>query len=78
VFQAEAVTGHFEFDQQRTQRTNQANDRPCPTCDGHRLVEVDQSGGDLGYESYMRCPACNPAPVTERPAVDARWKTYGS
>ena len=69
------MTGHFEFDQQRTPRTNQANDRPCPTCDGHRLVEVveDRDGG-YSFEVYRRCPSCNPAPVTERQPVDARWK----
>jgi DnaJ-class molecular chaperone len=89
------VTGHFEFDQQRTHGTNRAATQECATCDGHRLVpkehppECDLShpseGGisarscDCGIgdaEVYIRCPSCNPAPVTERQPVDGRWKTY--
>jgi hypothetical protein len=73
------MTGHFEFDQQRTHGTNRAATQECPTCDGHRLVLVgDVEGGKFdGVEVYARCPTCNPAPVTERQPVDqARWKTY--
>jgi hypothetical protein len=63
----------------RSAGTNLHNSKPCPTCDGHRLVLVgDVEGGKFdGVEVYARCPTCNPAPVTERQPVDqARWKTY--
>jgi hypothetical protein len=74
------MTGHFEFDQQRTHGTNRAATQECATCDGHRLVpagEEDPDGtGQYVREVYRRCPSCNPAPVTERQPVDGRWKTY--
>jgi hypothetical protein len=69
------VSGHFEFDQQRTHGTNRAVDTECPSCDGHGLMLVSVREG--GFDNYGRCPVCNPAPVTERQPVDqARWKTY--
>ena len=75
------MTDHFEFDQQRTAGTNRhAEQTACPTCDGHRLIPMEvpgsESAGDPPHEVYGRCPACNPAPVTERQPVNARWKTY--
>jgi hypothetical protein len=71
------VSGHFEFDQQRTQGTNRVSDAPCPTCDGHRLILEEENDEGFASELYVRCPSCNPAPVTERqPVTDARWKSY--
>jgi hypothetical protein len=69
------------FDPPPSAQTNRANDRPCPTCDGHRLVLVEVVHADAGFdgteqEVYRRCPSCNPAPVTERQPVDGRWQTY--
>jgi hypothetical protein len=67
------MTGHFEFDQQRTHGTNRALAPTDCVCEGHRLVPVEDPDG---REVYARCARCNPAPVTERQPVDARWKTY--
>jgi hypothetical protein len=61
------------IDTPQSTRTNQAvPDNGCPTCQGHRLIQVD----DPEREVYTRCPTCNPAPTTTRPAVkvDGWWK----
>jgi len=64
------MTG-FEFDRVPSPGTNRAATRPCPTCDGHRLVPADDD-----EQAYRRCPQCNPAPTSERKPVevDAWWK----
>jgi hypothetical protein len=77
------MSREFQFEHPPSAATNRANDRPCPTCDGHRLVPVEfdkktaEAAHQDGFDVYARCPQCNPAPVTERQPVDAaRWKTY--
>jgi hypothetical protein len=65
------MMGRF-FDAPETYGTNRVAAQECETCDGHRLVPLEEDGREV----YARCPVCNPAPVTERQPVDARWKNY--
>ncbi len=58
------------FDPPPSTGTNRAATQECPTCDGHRLIQVED-------DVYGRCPECNPAPAKERePVESARWQTY--
>jgi hypothetical protein len=60
------------FDPPPSPRTNRAAAvTDCPSCQGHRLVPVDEE-----ETVYRRCERCNPAPATTREPVpvDAWWK----
>lgn len=63
------------FDPEPSPGSNRhAEQTDCPTCQGHRLIEVYSDGV---FEAHARCPDCNPAPTSARqPVEDARWKTY--
>ena len=61
----------FEFDTRPSPGTNRTGAvTDCPTCNGDRLVPVDEQ-----ESAYMPCPDCHPAAKSRPPVeTDSWWK----